>query len=264
MNWPLMFENEKCFIKQILGEKCLDVHHVGSTSVPGLSSKADIDMLCVIENLSQSLILQEHGFIFKGELNIPLRYFFSKNTDISKINLHVVESDNHNIQQKLVFRNYLRSNPKAVIEYEKLKQSLIQNPRSHEKVKGTSYFSHYTLSKNNFIKSILKKAEFNRYCVNFCLHEEEWYEYNRIIKSRVQSYDKNDDAFLSDNYYHFICYKGVDIIIASMLEVVDNNQAIIKYLASDYKAEVKDQEYMTRFLDKWTRVHSLSVKNGIN
>src|SRR3972149_4393855 len=92
-DWPRMFEKEAALLKQVLGRHSLEVHHIGSTSVPGLSAKRDIDILCVVDQLSSSLELRNFGYTFKGELIIPLRYYFSKNTPQSKVNLHVVEND---------------------------------------------------------------------------------------------------------------------------------------------------------------------------
>ena len=91
--WPQLFQGEAASLKQALGERCISVYHIGSTSVPGLCAKEDLDILCVVDSLPSSLILQGVGYVFKGELNVPLRYFFSKNASISKVNLHVCEQD---------------------------------------------------------------------------------------------------------------------------------------------------------------------------
>lgn len=37
--WPELFEAEAEQIKQALGDNCVTIHHIGSTSVPGLSAK---------------------------------------------------------------------------------------------------------------------------------------------------------------------------------------------------------------------------------
>ncbi len=49
-DWPMIFEREVVKIKEALGANCIAIHHVGSTSVPGLSAKQVIDMIGVVKN----------------------------------------------------------------------------------------------------------------------------------------------------------------------------------------------------------------------
>lgn len=49
-HWPKAFEREADRVRLALGDKALQVEHVGSTSVPGLCAKPIIDMLLVVEN----------------------------------------------------------------------------------------------------------------------------------------------------------------------------------------------------------------------
>ena len=170
--WPQMFEDEMARIEQALGSHCLEIHHIGSTSVPGLSAKEDLDILCIVDDLKSSLSLQNTGYIFKGEFNIPLRCFFSKNTPSSKVNLHVVEPGHGFIALNLYFRDYLRSHEEARHSYSTLKHRLISDPASFER--GKYGFPKYTLEKNKFIKSILDQTGFSGLVMNFCMHEEEW------------------------------------------------------------------------------------------
>ena len=37
INWPAIFVQEAALIHQALGTNCLTIHHIGSTSVPGLT-----------------------------------------------------------------------------------------------------------------------------------------------------------------------------------------------------------------------------------
>jgi len=64
-------------IQSCLGKNCLEIHHFGSTSVPGLCSKDKIDLICVVDALENSLALEDIGYEFRGEWNIPLRYGFA-------------------------------------------------------------------------------------------------------------------------------------------------------------------------------------------
>ena len=112
-SWPHIFEAEAIFIKKVLGDNCIEIHHIGSTSVPGLNAKEDIDICVVVQHLEKSL----KNYTFKGELNIPLRHFFNKNTAESKVNLHMVESNHGFLTLNLCFTGYLRSHSEARLSY---------------------------------------------------------------------------------------------------------------------------------------------------
>ena len=76
-NWPKLFEAEADLIKQKLGDNFLEIHHVGSTSVPGLCAKPIIDIILVLRNSAESIApLESIGFKFRGEMNIPFRSYF--------------------------------------------------------------------------------------------------------------------------------------------------------------------------------------------
>jgi len=51
--WPEMFNVESFLIKKLLGEVAKDIHHVGSTSVPGLSAKPVIDILLEVSDITE-------------------------------------------------------------------------------------------------------------------------------------------------------------------------------------------------------------------
>src|ERR671915_1332261 len=46
--WPDLFRREADRIRATLGERALQIEHVGSTSVPGLAAKPVIDILLVV------------------------------------------------------------------------------------------------------------------------------------------------------------------------------------------------------------------------
>ena len=200
-HWPAAFLHEKKKILEILPKA--RVEHIGSTAVPGLCAKPSIDIVCGVENLKDSLFLESIGYIFKGELNIPLRYYFSNNDNEVKINLHAVENDHPFIALNILFRDYLRENDEARDAYAKLKQELIDDPSSH--LKKEKEFSGYNLGKNDFIKEILKRANYAGQMVNFCMHNREWEAYHNLI---------SDDHIVEDDFY-FVIYKGVEIVGAA-------------------------------------------------
>lgn len=54
-DWPHQFTKEAAKIKLALGDNAIEIHHIGSTSVPGLSAKPKIDILAVVKNSKASL-----------------------------------------------------------------------------------------------------------------------------------------------------------------------------------------------------------------
>ncbi|MFZ0075603.1 MAG: GrpB family protein, partial [Exiguobacterium undae] len=50
-SWPDTFEQEAARLRTVFGERLLAVHHIGSTSVPGLSAKPILDILPVVDTL---------------------------------------------------------------------------------------------------------------------------------------------------------------------------------------------------------------------
>lgn len=190
-------------------------------------------------------------------LNIPLRYFFSKNTNASKVNLHVVARDHGMITEKLCFRDYMRNNADERNEYERLKYQLLQDASAFERISNTSPFTNYTLGKNSFIKNALHKAGFDGYSINFCLHFNEWEEYQRIIKSKFPEYDTNN---YSSNYYHFILYKGSNIVTVAMVEV-EHTEALVKFSVTDEKYTKQGHDiYMMSILKKWFSLHNYHTR----
>lgn len=53
-NWPVQFEQEAEQIKKALGSNCIEIHHIGSTSVPDLVAKPVIDMIPVVLDIANA------------------------------------------------------------------------------------------------------------------------------------------------------------------------------------------------------------------
>lgn len=254
-HWPQIYAAEALRIQHTLGNNFCEIHHIGSTAIPGLSAKDHIDILCIVNNLSDSLCLNQLGYEFKGELNIPLRYYFSKSTKDLKVNLHAVNPGHGFIELNLCFRDYLRKNEAPRLAYENLKLQLLQDPASFERSNGG--FANYTLQKDTFIKSILKKANFEGIVINFCTHYREWETYHRIKETEIFDpiplmYDRHHPDLRSAHHYHFVMYKGIEITCIAQIELLDEKVAVLRTLATDKK--FKKQGYgtlMLNFLERW-------------
>lgn len=262
-NWPQDFQKEATLLKQYLKSHCLELHHIGSTSIPGLCAKPQIDIICQVDSLENSLTLTKHEYIFKHELNIPLRYYFSKNTPFSKVNLHVVENGHEFIHLNLSFRDYLRSHPEEIEKYAQLKENLLKDPKSFEVQEHR--FSGYNLAKDTFIKSILKKAGYEGCHVAFCLHDQEWSHYHRIRKEQIFAplgieYNPSHPTITQKHHFHFVLYHGTQIVSCAHVEWLGSQEAALRTLATDEKE--KKNGYGTlllEFIEKWLRHHKKIV-----
>lgn len=157
-NWKEMFLKEKENLEKCFGDIALEIEHVGSTSVEGLSAKPIIDIQIAIEDFSKFESLKEffskEPYSIKddsGDDEILIRRGSEENRTHF---IHVVEKGSLRYINTLLFRNYLRSNKDVMLEYEKLKLELAEKYFNDRKM--------YTLSKNDFIQKVIKCAKDNK------------------------------------------------------------------------------------------------------
>lgn len=153
--WKNSFELEKIVLSNIFKDIALSIEHVGSTSIEGLSAKPIIDMLVIIKTFSD---FETVRYYFEKEpysikLDSPEdEILIRKGDETNRTHfIHVVELGSDRQINTLLFRDYLRENKDAVLEYENLKKELAIKYADDRKM--------YTVSKNDFIQGILKKAK---------------------------------------------------------------------------------------------------------
>lgn len=155
-NWEKQFEYEKKGILNALGNSVIGIEHIGSTSVKGLKAKPIIDIIVGIHNLDEvsKFIspLNEIGFEYVPKPEFKDRKFFRKGRWAQgTCHLHICEFNSSEWIEKLLFRDYLRLNPRAAEEYTLLKKELASKYRFDR--------STYTMEKEPFINSIIEKAK---------------------------------------------------------------------------------------------------------
>lgn len=127
-DWALLFEQESKTLNEIFKEELLEIHHIGSTSVEGLSAKPIIDMMPVVRDIekidlfNQQMIQQ--GYTPKGENGLPGRRYFQKGENNRTHHIHIYEQGNPEIERHLVFRDYLKVHPVDLNRYGELKSKL--------------------------------------------------------------------------------------------------------------------------------------------
>lgn len=255
--WPVMFEKESSTIQAALGDQLIAIHHIGSTSVPGLAAKPKIDMIVVVKDPLQTIAkLEAIGYQYRGEYNIPLHYGFSKRGDVDA-NLHVYEEGHPEIELNLLFRDYLRNNPAARDAYAALKIRLLEDKTSHQKENGA--FTLYTLRKGDFIRDVLKKAGFNRIRVLKCNDETEWNTAKRLrqfyLSDRGVETDPFTGTFNRKEHEHLVLYRGTKIIGYAHLQLWPGDRAMLRMM------QIEEGErglgyggQFLEFIEKWLKV----------
>lgn len=127
--WPSQFVREEERIRQFLGDAIVDVHHIGSTSVPGLAAKPVIDLLPVVRDIADvdvlTAALVADGYRSWGEYGIAGRRYFTRDRDgVRFCNVHVFATDSREIERHLAFAEYLRADADVRCEYESLKRAV--------------------------------------------------------------------------------------------------------------------------------------------
>ena len=123
-------------LKDILGNLAIEIHHVGSTSIPGMLAKPilDIDVEASdgvpIETISARLRLA--GYQYQGTLGVTDRYAYGRESDSvpfvdparvwMKHHLYVLPTGATELRRHLHFRDSLVASPELQAEYRELKQ----------------------------------------------------------------------------------------------------------------------------------------------
>jgi GrpB-like predicted nucleotidyltransferase (UPF0157 family) len=130
--WPKLFELECDRLFGLCDEAVAEVHHVGSTAVPGLAAKPIVDILVLLHrflNDAEIAAIKAHGYDYRGEQGIPGRQYFSRTTPPAvHVHCHLMVDASEGMRM-LYFRDYLRAHPDTARDYEALKRRLAQQHR---------------------------------------------------------------------------------------------------------------------------------------
>ena len=130
--WVKCFEEEKARLQRALGEHALQIEHIGSTSIPGMSAKPIIDIMVAVVSLAQGkeLVprLEAIGYIYKPFDTVPVRVYFSKENppEHRTHHLNLVEPGSDFWANQLAFPEYLQKHDEMAAEYIRLKQRLAE------------------------------------------------------------------------------------------------------------------------------------------
>ena len=129
--WAEGFETEAAALRSALGDEALAIHHIGSTSVPGLRAKPTIDVLVEAKEIGRLDDLEaemaEKGYEAWGEYGIPGRRFFTRDRGPDRLcNVHAFQTGSPEVERHLAFRDYLIHHADTARAYGDLKRDLAE------------------------------------------------------------------------------------------------------------------------------------------
>ena len=154
-DWPRRFEEERALLEPVLAPWLEGgIHHIGSTSIPGIAAKPMIDMMAGVRDLEEARAAFEPllALGYEETPHRPRTHHFSKRADGEWTHhLHLTEPGSDLWVERLVFRDTLRANPELVAEYQALKLQMLE-----EEQRGGNVYSAVT--KRPFVARVLAQA----------------------------------------------------------------------------------------------------------
>lgn len=147
--WPAAFEAESERLAPLLDDT--EIHHIGSTAVPGLASKPVIDMMALVRDLDAPIasVTQGAGYQFPEAFNATLRgrrFLCYPTAALRTHHLHLVDRAQE-LERHLRFRERLRADESLARAYAALKRELAARYREDRDA--------YTDAKGEFIAAAL-------------------------------------------------------------------------------------------------------------
>ena len=155
--WPRTFESRRTELERALAPwlTASGVLHIGSTAVPGLAAKPIIDMMAGVRSLSAASaaipVLLDLGWAHAAHRPEALWFFTSvtQRTQELAAGLHLTEEGSPLWQERVAFRDALRTSSAVRDEYQALKMRLAGE---HDELRA------YTADKRAFVARVLADA----------------------------------------------------------------------------------------------------------
>jgi GrpB-like predicted nucleotidyltransferase (UPF0157 family) len=127
--WPTRFASEcERLLPLVTGA---EIHHIGSTAVPGMPAKPVIDLMALVQELDAPILalLDQGGYRYPEAFNATLshRRWLCRPTAVHRTHhLHLVD-ERAELARHLRFRDLLRANATLRCEYARLKRDLAEH-----------------------------------------------------------------------------------------------------------------------------------------
>lgn len=155
-SWVVQFEEESQRLCQSLDTIIVNIHHIGSTSIPDIHAKPVIDMLLEVDDVTALDLFNEPlsllGYEAMGEYGIPGRRYFRLDDckGVRRFQLHAFQTGIYDVIRHLAFRDYMLAHPDLASLYGTLKEQLAREHRND--------MDAYIAGKDSFIKEHEREA----------------------------------------------------------------------------------------------------------
>lgn len=144
---------EKVFVKEF------EIHHIGSTAVPGLGGKNIVDVMLLAPDDRRAAIasrfLESMWYVKSDEVPISEERLFFRcmrrfRDGVAYVHLSLMWKNSDRYKDCIIFRDYMREHPKEAERYFKLKKEWAEEVNYDRK--------KYSRKKASYIREIMKKA----------------------------------------------------------------------------------------------------------
>ncbi|MGA2555676.1 MAG: GrpB family protein [Verrucomicrobiota bacterium] len=120
--WAARFAEERARIAKALAGNALEIQHIGSTAIPGITAKPVLDIAAAIHDFESghALVpaLVSLGYTYRGENGIARRHYFERG---DLYHLHVFDQGSLDWLRHLRFRGRLLASPGLAARYTQVK-----------------------------------------------------------------------------------------------------------------------------------------------
>ena len=155
-SWKEKFKIEKENLERILGNKVVQIEHIGSTSIPNMPAKPIIDIVVALDSITSADYainkLKKEGYIYKGPIACTNdRFGFVKGVGNKReYHIYLTTLNSEVWYDYVLIRDYVTKHKEAFDEYLELKKNLASKYADDRR--------KYTESKFYFLQNLHKKA----------------------------------------------------------------------------------------------------------